>query len=127
MIYEVEKKPKKLPYPLLDRAVLFASKFLDLNVDLIIEFKILKAHQCGFCDYYEDDITITISRYLSVEDIIRTLFHEMVHVKQYVDGRLEHGSSGIWLGTMCEDKYEDLPWEIEAYELEQKMIDAFYC
>ena len=56
-----------------------------------------------------------------------SLGHEMVHVKQYVDGRLEHGSSGIWLGTMCEDKYEDLPWEIEAYELEQKMIDAFYC
>ena len=127
MMYEVEKKPKRLPYQLLDRAVLFASKFLDLDVDLIIEFRILKSHQCGFCDYYEDDITITISRYLPVEDIIRTLFHEMVHVKQYVDGRLEHGRSGIWLGTMCEDKYEDLPWEIEAYDLEQKMIDAFYC
>ena len=127
MMYEVEKKPKRLPYQLLDRAVLFASKFLDLDVDLIIEFKILKAHQCGFCDYYDDDVTITISRYLAVEDIIRTLFHEMVHVKQYASGRLEHGSSGVWLGIMYEDKYDDLPWEIEAYDLEQKMMDAFYC
>ena len=126
MIYEVEKKPKRLPYPLLDRAVFFASEFLDLDVDLIIEFKILKAHHHGFCDYYEDEVTITISRYISVEDIIRTLFHEMVHVKQYTDGRLEHGSSGIWLGSLYEGEYEDLPWEIEAYDLEQKMMDAFY-
>lgn len=126
MIYEVEKKPKRLPYPLLDRAVFFASEFLDLNVDLTIEFKILKKNHYGFCDYYEDEVIITISRYISIEDIIRTLFHEMVHVKQYTDGRLKHGSSGIWLGTIREDKYEDLPWEIEAYDLEQKMIDAFY-
>ncbi len=127
MIYEVEKKPKRLPYSLLDRAVLFASKFLDLNVDFIIEFEALKTHQCGFCDYYEDDVIITIAKHLSVEDIIRTLFHELVHVKQYNDGRLEHGSSGIWLGVLCEGPYEDLPWELEAYQLEQKMMDAFYC
>ncbi len=127
MIYEVEKKPKRLPYPLLDRAVLFASEFLDLNVDLTIEFRILRKQHCGFCDYYEDDAIIIIDRYLSVEDIIRTLFHEMVHVKQYDAGRLEHGSSGIWLGVLCEGPYEDLPWELEAYQLEQKMMDAFYC
>ena len=123
MIYEVENLPKKLPIDLFDRAVSFAADFLSLDVDLLIEFESLKMHQCGFCDYDEDAVTITISKRLSIQEIIVTLFHEMIHVKQYADGRLEQ--VGVWLGKKYECDYDQLPWEIEAHEMEKIMMEKF--
>lgn len=124
MLYEVENKPNKLPIELLDRAVSFAADFLSLEVDLLIEFESLKKHQCGFCDYDQDEVILTISKRLSVQEIIATIFHEMVHVKQYADGRLEQ--AGIWLGNKYDCDYVDLPWEIEAHEMEKLMLEKFW-
>lgn len=123
MIYEVENLPKKVSLDLLDRAVSFAADFLDLDVDLLVEFENLKKHQCGFCDYDEDEVVITIAKRLSVHEMIVTLFHEMVHVKQYAEGRLEQ--VGVWLGQKYDCDYCDLPWEIEAHEMEQVMMEQF--
>ena len=123
MIYEVENLPKKVSLDLLDRAVSFAADFLDLEVDLLIEFESLKKHQCGFCDYDEDEVILTISKRLSVQEMIVTLFHEMIHVKQYADGRLEQ--VGVWLGKKYECAYDQLPWEIEAHEMEKVMMEKF--
>ena len=123
MIYEVENQPKKLSLEQLDQAIEFASKFLDLDIDLLIEFERLKKHQCGFCEYDEDEVTITISKRLGVQEIIATLFHEMIHVKQYADGRLQY--DGVWLGKKYECAYDQLPWEIEAHEMERIMMEKF--
>jgi len=123
MIYEVENLPKKVSLDLLDRAVSFAADFLDLEVDLLIEFESLKKHQCGFCDYDADEVILTISKRLSVHEMIVTLFHEMVHVKQYAEGRLEQ--VGVWLGQKYDCDYVDLPWEVEAHEIEQVMMEKF--
>jgi len=123
MIYEVENLPKKLSADLLDRAVAFAAEFLGLDVDLLIEFETLKKHQCGFCDYDEDEVIITIAKRLSLKEMIVTLFHEMIHVKQYADGRLEQIS--IWMGEKFDCAYEDLPWEIEAHAIEKEMMEKF--
>ena len=131
MIYEVENIPKKVPLDLLDRAMAFASDFLELDVDLLVSFQSLKKHQCGFCDYSndcdydydQDEVVITIAKRLSVHEIIVTLFHEMVHVKQYSEGRLEQ--IGVWLGQKYDCDYADLPWEIEAHETEQIMMEQF--
>jgi len=126
MFYEVENLPKKLSIDLLDRAVAFASEFLGLcDIDLNIEFDTLKKHQCGFCLYDEDEIIITVARRLSVKEIIATIFHEMIHVKQYVDGRLEEGSK--WMGEVYSCDYDDLPWEQEAFEIEKVMIVDFWA
>jgi len=124
MIYEVVNQPKRIETVLLDSAVSFACSYLQLNVDFVIEFETLKKHQCGFCDYDEDEVIVTIAKRLSQKDIIRTLFHELVHVKQYIDGRLDHGYK--WFGIVYEDDYDKLPWEIEAYKLEEKMMESFY-
>jgi hypothetical protein len=125
MIYEVVNKPKRIETVLLDSAVSFACAYLKLNIDFVLEFETLKKHQCGFCDYDEDEIVVTIAKRLSGKDIIRTLFHELVHVKQYSDGRLKHNK--IWEGKLIEsDDYENFPWEIEAYELEENMMKVFY-
>lgn len=126
MIYELVNKPSKLETVLLDSAVSFACSYLQLDLDLIISFESLKRHQCGFCDYDEDEIVISIAKRLSVENVIRTLFHELVHVKQYSDGRLENGSPQMWCGVIYEDKYENLPWEVEAFDLEEKMMKLFW-
>jgi hypothetical protein len=124
MIYEAINQPKKLETDLLDRAVLFACKYLKIDLDLVIEFETLSKGQYGFCDFDEDETIITLAKRLSVKDAIRTLFHELVHVKQHVDGRLERGY--IWCGRVYECDYTELPWEIEAYDLEEKMMEQFY-
>ena len=126
MIYEIVNKSNKIETVLFDSAVSFACSYLQLDIDMTIEFESLKRTQCGFCDYDENEAVITIAKRLSVKDAIRTLFHELVHVRQYVDGRLEVGSPQIWYGVAIEDKYENLPWEIEAFEIEEKMMKAFY-
>ena len=125
MFYEVENEPKKLSLDLLDRAVLFASDFLELStLDFLnIEFETLKKYQCGFCLYDEDEVIITVAKRLSVHEIIVTIFHELIHVNQYVDGRLEQGSK--WLGKVYSCDYDELPWEKEAFEIEQVMMKQF--
>lgn len=123
MIYEVNNTPKKLDTALLDKAVSFACDYLDLDVDLTIEFERLKKDQCGFCDYDDDEVILTIAKRLSVREALVTLFHEMIHVQQYVSGRLQHGSR--WLGKVYDCDYFDLPWEIEAHELEGVMMKKF--
>lgn len=124
MLYTVENKPKKLEIVLLDSAISFAYSYLNLDIDLSIEFQTLKKEQYGFCDYEEDEVIIIISKRLSVKDIIRTLFHELVHVRQYESKRLKH--NGIWEGRIYDCEYDKLPWEVEAFELEERMMKFFY-
>lgn len=75
--------------------------------------------------------TITLRGKRSDEDMIKTLAHEMVHVKQYARNELgkemtlAKGGDGIriatrWKGEFWEPSknecgYFDSPWEIEAY------------
>lgn len=64
------------------------------------------------------------------EDIIKTIAHEMVHIKQYAKNEMKtqmrvtrgggfqratvwHGD--VWHPNSKEDYYWDCPWEIEAY------------
>lgn len=124
MIYETINTPKKMEAVLLDSAVSFACSYLNLDIDFTIEFETLEKTKCGYCDYDEEEVIITIAKRLSVKEIIRTLFHELVHVKQHYDGRLEYGYK--WLGEVYECDYLDLPWEVEAYDLEERMMVAFY-
>jgi hypothetical protein len=126
LIYEVINLPKKLEIALLDKAISFACDYLDLDVDLAIDFIPMKKYHFGLCDYDEEEIIISIGKALPKKDMIRTLFHELVHVKQHSDGRLQNGSPQRWLGQVYEDDYNKLPWEVEAFDLEKKMMEAFY-
>lgn len=123
MIYEIYGKPDRIDISLLDNVLSFACEYLTLDTDLILEFKVLKNFQYGFCDYDEDEVIITLSKKLSVDDLIRTLFHELVHVKQYTEGRLQHGK--LWCGIKVDADYDNLPWEIEAFKMEQIMVDSY--
>ena len=64
------------------------------------------------------------------DDVLKTLAHEMVHVKQHAKNELQSGvmiasrgglkMTSKWMGEIWkpkgkEDHYYDSPWEIEAY------------
>lgn len=64
------------------------------------------------------EFVIDINSKQTEEEIIRTLAHEMVHVKQYVYGELnEEGTK--WCGeSLARDlEYHEQPWEIEAHDV----------
>ncbi len=89
--------------------------------------------------------TITLRDGKDDEDMIKTLAHEMVHVKQYAKNELgkeltmARGGKGIriatrwqgqfWNAKKKEDPYWDCPWEIEAYGREvglyQRWVDLY--
>lgn len=81
----------------------------------------------------EDDgeFTIRIDTTLSIELIVSTILHEMVHVQQYFTGNLKHK----WTNEVTYKKvvykydmnYDDRPWEIEAWEKEQQLKDLYYA
>ena len=57
---------------------------------------------------------------------MQTLAHEMVHAKQYLRGEL-NGWTNSWKGRKPRNyKYENAPWEKEAYKLEMKLYENFW-
>ena len=62
---------------------------------------------------------------------IRTLAHEMVHVRQWVKNELKdyvrkdthwHGSS-----VSPDTPYRELPWEVEAYALQNQLASEYFA
>ncbi len=125
MYYTAYAKPKILSSKLMDKVVVFACDFLNLDVDLEIEFKGVESG--GYVDFEEgEDIVVGINPKQSKHELIRTIFHEMVHVKQYVEGDLSHeDSANLWKGEVVDVPYMDRPWEKEAYEQEEAMWHIF--
>jgi len=109
----------------MDKVVVFACDFLDLDVDLEIEFR--GTESGGYVDFEEgEDVVVGINPKQSKNELIRTIFHEMVHVKQYVVGDLSHeNSDNLWKGEVVDLPYSDRPWEKEAYEQEEAMWHIF--
>lgn len=129
MYYVTYKKPKKISDELMDRAILFASEFLDIDEAIEIDFEDeIKDGRCGHCDYDENGLTIFIRPTMKKKDIIVTLFHEMVHARQIILGQLIPGEGNEhpkWMGETCDLPYLETPWERDAYELELVMWDIF--
>lgn len=73
----------------------------------------------GYCLELDDNRTFEIEadRKLSMRNLLETIAHEIVHVKQYARREL-HPVHNTWCGkTYNPEKvsYWDLPWEIEAH------------
>ena len=87
--------------------------WIDLN-------KIDDAH--GYCLKIDKrEFEIEIDRRLKGDDLLTTVFHEMVHVKQGV--RKEWEFDEVKYST--HDEYLNLPWEVEAYKLQEEILDAY--
>lgn len=78
----------------------------------------------GYCD-------ISIARTsegkeIPFEQMMRTIAHEMVHCKQYFRHEL-NGWSGSWKGKKPRNyKYDNAPWEREAYKREDELYEKCY-
>jgi len=107
------------------------------NLDLEIEVTDLdenESHVRGYCTQEsERHFFFEIDENQSDDSVIRTIIHEMVHVKQYVYRELiqkhskSHGRRLYWQGEdWTNATYNEQPWELEAYELEDILYNE-YC
>lgn len=99
-------------------------------VDMVIEVR--PYEDCGICFKESDrEFKIIIQNNQGKKQILYTLFHELVHVKQYVTKELvEYSVAGNsiyeWRNKFClETNWDDMPWEIEAMELEVELYDQY--
>ena len=73
---------------------------------------------------------IELSEFLGFDELIKTVCHEMVHVKQYARGEMKAESIGavLWRNEeVASDlaNYYEFPWEVEAYEMEVILFESF--
>jgi hypothetical protein len=116
------------------KTLLTKEEFDDVQVEIAVT-KNLKGCK-GFCEVLDDGRDPRLFRIEMKADIagemMSTLAHEMVHLKQYVKNELFDCSNGIttkWHGKLLNVKdsdYFDFPWEIEAYGKEVGLIHKYY-
>ena len=71
------------------------------------------------------EFSIVLDKNMNTENIIRTVIHEMIHVKQYIRKEMDSeviGQHMRWKSNTYpyDIKYDDMPWEKEANRLETK-------
>jgi hypothetical protein len=129
-MYYTNNKPKQISLELLDAVIMHAVSCLRL-ADFTIEmnFKKLSDGTAACVDYDEDEKVVELDIDQNIwkkpQELERTIFHELVHAKQIIDGRLELGWPSKWMGNVYTCSYLNLPWEKEAYFLEDLMINTF--
>lgn len=122
---------------LVEAAEFFAAQLMDprmvrnLVIDLDVRKSLDVAGECVDEDGVRNPRWFTIGlKRQEIDEMIKTLGHEMVHVKQHAKNELQSGvmiptKGGLrmtsrWMGKVWkpkarEDHYFDSPWEIEAY------------
>jgi hypothetical protein len=73
------------------------------------------------------EFLIEIHPWIGAAEILKTLAHEMVHIKQFVHGETNETLSkwkGISIDSDAIDYYQH-PWELEAYSLETGLWTKF--
>jgi hypothetical protein len=129
---------KRAEKAMLEEAVeFFATQLMDPRMvrNLTIDIEVRKDHDIdGECVNEDGDrnprwFTIGLKNQ-DINEMIKTLGHEMVHVKQHAKNELQSGimvparggmkMTSRWMGQIWkpaprEDAYYDSPWEIEAY------------
>lgn len=97
-----------------------------LNIEILLSNLMKESGVCGFCNAFSSrDFLIEVDKTLDHYDIIETICHEMIHLKQHARKELKKynykNKSVLWKNkrySIDEDEYSDFPWEKEAYEYE---------
>jgi len=93
------------------------------TLNIVVSFEKIDAY--GYC--MEEDtnreFTLTIQRGLPIQELIGTIVHEMIHVKQYARRELRNVNGKTMWKTKDHSNtdYFDAPWEKEAYRLEKPL------
>ena len=102
------------------------------NVNLLIR-NIRKRSTVGTYGNSSKTISIDIRRF-KLKSIVSTIIHEMTHAKQYLDKRLKFVDGKQLFenkiypnpNKVSHETYLNLPWEIEAREMEKKYIEKVW-
>tara|TARA_R110000868_G_scaffold274852_5_gene534552 strand:+ start:1766 stop:2029 length:264 start_codon:yes stop_codon:yes gene_type:complete len=82
-------------------------------------------------DEEDREFTIRIDVSLPLNEMISTILHEMVHVKQYLSGTLKQPRPGVAVYKRVdydwEMEYDDRPWEIEAHCKEKQLAEKYFA
>ena len=106
-----------------------------LNVELTLTRSMLDLGGSWLLDNHRS-FGIEVNSISKTKEFIVSLIHEMVHAKQYYTKELYEvltmNSKGamvnkiIWKGRDCTNlKYEDLPYELEAYDLQETLYKEY--
>ena len=101
------------------------------TLDIDVQLKNLTGDAVGFCMMEENNrqFTIEADRKMGIKDLVTTICHEMIHVKQYARKEMDDWSGvGLarWKGrtfNAANTNYYNLPWEMEAYRLQDKFAN----
>lgn len=135
MLYYISNIPKnRISFDLLDEVVAFGYEYLGIDDNLELEISFVgdfENHQTGDSDINEEEgiAEININNKLTRKEVIATIFHELVHIKQIMKKELVIGEGfnpSTWNGKEYLVNYELLPWEEEAFRLENEMMKLFY-
>ena len=99
------------------------------TLDIEVKIRKISGDAVGYCMQEDTNrmFTIDVQKDLSLRDFITTICHEMVHVKQYARNEMDcYGRK--WKTKVISDKvgYHDLPWEKEAYRLQDKLAQEIW-
>jgi hypothetical protein len=102
-----------------------------IMVHILLTNQIDNTGEIEVSDYNMSDIprgfTIHLKRGMDQEETLRTIAHEMVHLKQYSRKELNE-SMTRWKGVAVNPDiipYFDQPWEIEAHGLGDILYEQF--
>lgn len=106
-----------------------------LTIDVSIGKFELNENSAGYV-YSVDDLVkarefhMELNNTSNIEDLLKTVCHEMVHVKQMARGQYRQIASGsFWYKKSLEEfdhlDYQDKPWEEEAFGLEEVLYEAW--
>jgi hypothetical protein len=95
------------------------------TLDISLEFD-GKIEAYGYCmneDFKGREFTLTIKKGLSFYDLVSTIVHEMIHVKQYAKKELRDVNGKTKWKTKDHSKtpYSKAPWELQAFRMEEKL------
>ena len=122
---------RKKQRQVVEDAVKWSIKKLNLHrirtLNLTFSIKTLKSlyGQLQQLDDKRREFSVVLDKNVDTEDLIRTVIHEMVHIKQYIRKEMDSeivGSRMRWKSKTYpyDIKYDDMPWEKEANRLETK-------
>lgn len=104
-------------------------KLMPRTTTLDVTIRLKTIHEAaGYClSYDRREFELEIKRDLKLADLLKTVAHELVHVKQYAKGELKPGrfDAPVWQGrsvSLTKNNYWDLPWEIEAHGREHGLF-----
>lgn len=112
----------------------FFQNRLKRDVDVHLKM-VTKQSNLGFCHGDRNEVYIDLCRnhenyegIFTLDDIAKTLAHELVHAKQYLRGEIKP-TDNIWhkTGEVYDDaSYRQLPWEHEAYMMEDFLHTLYW-